>query len=1015
LAIRQCRTCPALDLTDAQEVEFIFKRTATTLDDSALFTKRLTTGGIVAADLALGLVDVVIDDSDTSPADGYSDWVWITRVTLDDGTVLQPFGLSGAARLDAVAPSVDGIIAADSTTGTIAPVALTPAPLPAYATVAYVDAEITDHNADIAAHGQTVAGRALLTAANAAAQRTALALGTAAVANTGTSAGNMVVLDGSARLPAVDGRNLTNLPASGGIARVVSANTTAANDERLNVVASATITDPSPVEGKGYSVAVVNGTATVGGTGYSTAGTIIERVFHSGSWRTEVYLDSTQVIPASEKGAANGVAPLVGGLVPAENLPASASAPVLDPAKYLGVWVPATNTPTVPAAGAGNSGSWYLVETAGTATGNAAGTYAAGDAVLSNGTAWLRQPSPSVVSAAMLDAVDFGKTGSLSGLQVSAPELASNSQIGSQTCWNALETVTEAGYLTRASVRLTGTGSGRTVQFYVLRPAGGNFVCQWASPAVAADGNNALVSYSPAEYEVRVQAGDMIAARASANAIGLQFTRPGNTARSISGGALVAGTSYASTSTFADSTFAVGFEVEPAAVLPVGRKFEAGSVPRLAENGAINTKNLPDNLGRREASVRASASTEIVTQGSSFAVQKSPFTREIYAVGGSEFSASLGNIAGQVCIAYNTASPGFSNAGTLRTVRLRPLLSNSPGNVIHCWVVRPTNLATGRFTVVHRVGSILAETAGQQIEFRNLCLPVQAGDMLAFLGTLTLQIAAAGIPGAASHFKPAVTWGAVSLDAPQSLFFTPTTANNQPCPHDAEIQVGSAVDADWSHLVDFRNPWLGKKIIFVGTSITQGGNSTAARRRYVNLVASALYGSTVVNEGASSTGISFNTFNALSKTGAELGVNASQSYETKIIGQAADLLVIDHGFNDRLQTVGVATSTNRAEVCGAFNHVINAYLTDRPGGRVALITPPTRWAVDGANQAQLEAVAAGIVAVGARWNAPVLDLTMRGPFGPTNTNVFFPDKVHPGDEAHAIIANLVAKFLLSQV
>lgn len=35
-----------------------------------------------------------------------------------------------------------------------------------------------------------------------------LGLGTAAVVNTGTSAGNAVVLDGSARLPAVDGRNL---------------------------------------------------------------------------------------------------------------------------------------------------------------------------------------------------------------------------------------------------------------------------------------------------------------------------------------------------------------------------------------------------------------------------------------------------------------------------------------------------------------------------------------------------------------------------------------------------------------------------------------------------------------------------------------------------------------------------------------------------------------------------------------------------------------------------------------
>lgn len=44
--------------------------------------------------------------------------------------------------------------------------------------------------------------------------RSNLGLGTAATANTGTGAGNVVVLDGSARLPAVDGSQLTNLPAS---------------------------------------------------------------------------------------------------------------------------------------------------------------------------------------------------------------------------------------------------------------------------------------------------------------------------------------------------------------------------------------------------------------------------------------------------------------------------------------------------------------------------------------------------------------------------------------------------------------------------------------------------------------------------------------------------------------------------------------------------------------------------------------------------------------------------------
>ena len=75
-----------------------------------------------------------------------------------------------------------------------------------------------------ATYDLTAAGKALLDDASASAQRTTLGLGTAAVADTGTSAGNVVVLDGSARLPAVDGSQLSNLPAGGdgGIAMAIA-------------------------------------------------------------------------------------------------------------------------------------------------------------------------------------------------------------------------------------------------------------------------------------------------------------------------------------------------------------------------------------------------------------------------------------------------------------------------------------------------------------------------------------------------------------------------------------------------------------------------------------------------------------------------------------------------------------------------------------------------------------------------------------------------------------------------
>jgi len=61
----------------------------------------------------------------------------------------------------------------------------------------------------------TQAGRALLMAADAAVQRTALELGAAATADMGTGANHLVQLDGSGRLPAVDGSQLTGLASRG--------------------------------------------------------------------------------------------------------------------------------------------------------------------------------------------------------------------------------------------------------------------------------------------------------------------------------------------------------------------------------------------------------------------------------------------------------------------------------------------------------------------------------------------------------------------------------------------------------------------------------------------------------------------------------------------------------------------------------------------------------------------------------------------------------------------------------
>ena len=83
-----------------------------------------------------------------------------------------------------------------------------------------------------------------------------------------------------------------------GTHEVQSSNWQARNHGLYTAIASATVTDPStPAAGHEFTTLVRNGTATVGGTAYATAGAVIRRVYHSGSWTNYQYphVDATWV------------------------------------------------------------------------------------------------------------------------------------------------------------------------------------------------------------------------------------------------------------------------------------------------------------------------------------------------------------------------------------------------------------------------------------------------------------------------------------------------------------------------------------------------------------------------------------------------------------------------------------------------------------------------------------------------------------------------------------------------
>ena len=102
---------------------------------------------------------------------------------------------------------------------------------------------------------------------------------------------------------------------------------------------------------------------------------------------------NVEQIPATEKGAALGVATLDGaGKVPVTQLPSSIM-------EYKGTWDASTNTPTL-ADGTGDNGDVYRVSVAGTVNfGSGAITFGVGDYVIYNGTIWEKSDTTDAVSS----------------------------------------------------------------------------------------------------------------------------------------------------------------------------------------------------------------------------------------------------------------------------------------------------------------------------------------------------------------------------------------------------------------------------------------------------------------------------------------------------------------------------------------------------------------------------------------------------------------------------------------
>ena len=190
-------------------------------------------------------------------------------------------------------------------------------------------------------------------------------------------------------------------------------------------------------------------------------------------------------------------------------------------------------------------------------------------------------------------------------------------------------------------------------------------------------------------------------------------------------------------------------------------------------------------------------------------------------------------------------------------------------------------------------------------------------------------------------------------------------------------------------------PWKGRTVIFVGDSIaTASGGGDSAATGWVPQVIDMLQcngineasGSamiTYVGPGHGGGGDNLSLSGTIAQFTADFGAGfAVNSYENKIIGRSAEMVVLCHGINDSnrgsgLAPVGLITDTTNATFLGANNVVIQAILADTPNCRIVIATipheytnyttPPATILANRASyrQAQLD--------LAAKYNFPVID------------------------------------------
>jgi len=597
--------------------------------------------------------------------------------------------------------------------------------------------------------------------------------------------------------------------------------------------------------------------------------------------------------------------------------------------------------------------------------------------------------------------------------------------------------ILQNGYVNKFNVKLNNTELGRTVKFYVLRQTtGNNYTVIYDSGNVAAE-LNGINSFTPDFATIKVLTNDIIGVKvnfiSSANSIRFYDSGGPDVATTVYYNGIIAlGNTYLFSSESNKRQFCI--DAEAIGIDLVVSKYwgdKPFGYPVLDENGVVKTGQMPaylkdDGIHLETAIAEYSPEKEsdIIIRKSG-QIEKYAHPRPIANLGGN--TTFLQNY---IIVPYLKSSPGFANDGIITEVRLDGVFSSNVGATIQAWIVRPKNFSLGIFDFVSKIGQLDASLNNRWHVFSGLNIKVKAGDLIAFRvngaamryysGSAETNLYAAKKVNLADYSMDALNNGLVSLSIQDNILWTvecDITLKSSISSNSANglLRLGenAEIPNKIGKLCDM--PWNQKKIIWVGTSIPAGKSPSYPKSigKYLN--------AKVVNEAVGSSGIIWDGTRALSlsATIAELTASfpgyESQSYQNKLIGKAPDLVVFDHGHNDRLQATGAGLGTidsmDRTTFYGAFNYVINALYADNPNVRIAFVTPPNRYTSNGTETTAMDNTRLAILALANKYGAPVCDLMKLSNFNQYNYALNTDDGTHPTQAMTDKIAIILYNFL----